>query len=66
MIQNAHPELGKKTFGVIFILNLISKRYKTKEYNNDKPLIFVTTNAPLTRHLQFDKILEPSPELQSI
>ena len=65
MIQNAHPELGKKTFGVIFILNLISKRYKTKEYNNDKPLVFVTTNTPLTRHLQFHKILEPTPELQS-
>jgi hypothetical protein len=47
------------------ILNLISKRYKTKEYNNDKPLIFVTTNTPLTRHLQFHKILEPTPELQS-
>ena len=47
------------------ILNLISKRYKTKEYNNDKPLVFVTTNTPLTRHLQFHKILEPTPELQS-
>jgi len=37
------------------ILNLISKRYSTKDYNNDKPLIFVTTNTPLTRHFNSTK-----------
>ena len=47
------------------IRDLISKRNKTKQYNINTPMIFVTANTPLTKHLQFSKILQPTEELQS-
>ena len=47
------------------ICELVSKRNNTKQHNTNTPMIFVTTNTPLTRNLQFSKILQPTEELQS-
>ena len=36
-----------------------------KQQTNNKPMIFVTTNTPLTKHLDFNKMLQPTEQLQS-
>ena len=47
------------------IHDLITRRNNIKQHDINTPMIFVTTNTPLTRHLQFSKILQPTEELQS-
>jgi len=47
------------------ISDLQSKMNNNKQQTNNKPMIFVTTNTPLTKHLDFNKMLQPTEQLQS-